>query len=242
MCLEIDSQSLSKTNHKTWETKLLALILLFIYLDMAHLFLSLLLGLSICCPAQAFLALRDKSFNRDTKDLKKTKVAFTVEDQFKKAPKEESFITYADMEAIVPTRQITAIDTAQTIGSKILQKATRSFIDSDWVKNNPLFKTVKSMEQSTQVGVAIQESKDSKNSNPRIKDTEHNVNFNIQAFKQEAIIKYKGFIDSVVEYKMNENAFNISFEEKLSENSSIALRHQNNSFEQKQWVQYQIRW
>ncbi len=184
--------------------------------------------------AQASLALRSKNFSplRATKSAKKL-VNFSQ--QQLKSPHSNDLISYEDVNSIIPT-DVTEADNGSNIGSKIFQKSAKRIMDSSFIKNSFLFRAAKKMENSAQMGVSIKEA----NTNPAEENIEHKFNFNIEAFKQEACIKYTGYVDSKIEYKAGENTLNVSFEEKLSENSKIALTHQNNPIEQKQFLQYEL--
>jgi hypothetical protein len=188
---------------------------------------------SVCVNAQAINALRGKKFTSAIQNNKRKELNLNREFVTQgKAP----IITKSEMAEIMPTDLQTTQD-GKLVSSRILSKAAQFFSKSSFIQNSFLMKTAKKVEKKTSLEMNIAD-EDTKELQP----IEHKFNFDIQALKGEARLLYSGFIDSKVEYRTTNNTVQFSVEEHLSNNSKIALLHENNNQEHKQLLQYQIQW
>lgn len=183
--------------------------------------------------AMANNALRGKNFTgMNTAE----KVELQVNSEMMQKPVETG-LTRADVATVIPT-DMPSVANGNTVRDRILNRSINSILKSPMVMNNFFMKAAKKVEQTANMSVNTKEAA-SKKGEP---ETEHKFNFNVEAFKREARLSYSGYIDSKIEYKMQDNSIRVSVEESLSKNSKIAVTHLTNSTEQKQLLMYQLNW
>lgn len=190
--------------------------------------------------------LRGKNFS-GTEDSKE-RVELQVNSELTRKHIDGNKITTADVAAVIPT-DIPANSSEELVRDKIIQRSLSSFLKSPIIANSFLMKTAKSVEQSTSIGTTT---KAEQSAQPTEKakviaasqtpETEHNFKFNVEAFKAEARLSYSGYVNSKLEYKMQDNSIRLSVEEKLSNTSRIALTHLTTQLEQRQYLYYQVSW
>jgi hypothetical protein len=122
--------------------------------------------------------------------------------------------------------------------NQLVQNTANKIMKSEIVKDSFLMKTARTVEKSTKMDVAI---KQKGLSNPN-QEIEHKFKIDVQALQGSAKIQYSGLVDSRIEYQAMNSTFTVSLEEKLSNNSKIALTHLNDREQTRQLLQYQLNW
>ncbi len=196
--------------------------------------ITFLICLILSAPALANMALRGKSFSSNAPD--EERVELSVNQEFVDRGRDVS-LSKNDVAKVVPLDLRTTND-GNAIRDKILLHSANSIVKSEMVKNSFLFKTAQKVQKSAKVDMSIKPVK----TVFRPKPIEHKFNVDVQAFKKEARLTYKGYVDSRIEYKMETDSLYFLVEEKLSDNSKIAFSHQKNLREQRQLVRYQVSW
>ena len=74
------------------------------------------------------------------------------------------------------------------------------------------------------------------------KPLEHKFDFKVEALKKEAKIIYKGYVDSKVQYNHTDESLNISVQESLSKNATLALSHQSDRTDTRQMLNFKMNW
>lgn len=192
--------------------------------------------LSLSClslSAHASFALRGKSFTPKCK--KQGRKEFKINKGLQ--VNSEPTLTTEDVAAIVPTDMQTTND-GNSVRDRILQNSATAFFNSSMMKNTFLMKTAKKVESSTKMDMAVKE----KAKVAGEEETEHKFKFDVQALKTEAKFIYQGYIDSKVQYNAGNDSLLVSIEEKLSDNSKIALSHTKDREQSRQLLQYEISW
>lgn len=194
-----------------------------------------LLGLSgLCSQAQGNLALRSKAFNfHCTKQAQRKEFKINQ----KKVEGRKGFFTKENLESLLP-RDLGRNDNGNSAGSKILRQSAQSIINSPLIQDTFLFKTAKKVEDSTKVEMDLKQ----EGRSPAQNVVDHKVNFDIQALKQEARLRYDGYINSKIEYRAANSSLEFSIEERLSSRSKIAISHTSDQAENRQLLQYQLTW
>ena len=199
--------------------------------------LCILITSFLSSPCLAGFALRSKAFSPEVSEQKVRK-EFKIDERMKKKLAPE--ISKEDIAAIVPTDMETT-NNGQQVRDNILRRLGNSIMKSDMIKNSFLMKTAKKVEKKTKMDMSVEQEVRGP-TNAAKKSIDHKFKFDIQALKGEAKIVYSGLIDSRVEYRTNNNTINVFIEEKLSENSKIALHHQKDQEQSRQLIQYEINW
>lgn len=201
-------------------------------------FLTQFICLFCCClmslSAHASNALRGKNFSSNQPSAERKEL--NINKEFVKHGREVGISTN-DVAAVIPTN-LSTTNKGNYVRDRILIKSANSIAKSPMIHNSFLMKTAKKVEKKTAVGMNIKSTPTVTNAAP----IEHKFKFNLKAFKKEARISYSGYVDSKVEYKAKDDSFHFSIEEKLSKNSKIALTHQKNRFDKRQFLHYQLSW
>ena len=196
--------------------------------------ITILTCLGLSSTAFANGSLRGKSFSPIPQEDKLQEL--NLNQEFVKTGRDIG-ISNADVGKVVPLNLRTTND-GNFVRDQILLKSASSVANSDFIKNNALFKSAKNLEKAAKVDMNIKPVKTVLAPNP----TEHKFNIDVQAFKKEARLTYKGYVESLIEYKGETDSFRFMVEEKLSKNSKIVLTHTKNHHEKRQLVQYQVSW
>lgn len=188
----------------------------------------------LCSQAQGNLALRSKAFHDECpKVVQKKELKISQ----KKIEGRKGFFSKENLEALLPS-DLGHQDNGDSAGSKIFRQSAQSLMNSPLIANSFLFRTAKKVESSTKVEMAIK----GEGRNPAQQEIDHKVNFDVQALKQQAQVRYDGYINSKIEYRAAESAIEFSVEETLSQNSKIALTHTTDREQSLQLLQYQLTW
>lgn len=193
--------------------------------------------LALTCSAmsaQASMALRGKSFNQQSSQEQVTEL--NIHREFVKQGRKVGF-DKSDIAAIIPTN-IPTTNKGRFVRDQILLKTGSSIAKSHYIRDNFITRAAKKIEKKAAVDIKIKAKPTIANKKP----VEHKFKFDLQAFKKEARMIYTGYLKSKVEYKAKEDIFQFSVEEQLSKNSRIALSHEKNRIEKRQFLHYQVNW
>ncbi|MEM7647507.1 MAG: hypothetical protein AAF203_11395 [Pseudomonadota bacterium] len=188
-------------------------------------------------PCLANIALRAKSFSPLCESRNGKREHFKVDPRVAEVSKDEG-LTNEDIKAVFPMDLRTTDNSAQ-VRDKVLRRTAKSLMESPLVKNSKLFRTAKKVEKSTKVGMEIKETKKKAVGKPPL---QHKFDVNVQALKGQARLTYKGYLNSKVEYHAGSDRVEIAIEENLGTNSKIALSHQKDRWESRQFLHYQLNW
>ncbi|MCB0378005.1 MAG: hypothetical protein KDD33_05890 [Bdellovibrionales bacterium] len=184
--------------------------------------------------AQASIAFRSKNF---APQAEKAQSTHELDLSAHHSVQGRQIISSDDLKKVIPLDK-SADGNADLMKQKIFSKTASSLMKSHFMQKSVFGKTVSSVQQNTKMGMAIKgEKKPGQN-----KAIEHKIDFQVQALQGRAKLSYKGLVDSRVEYLGNEGALNVVIEEKLSENSKIALSHKSQSQGTQQMVNFQVNW
>lgn len=183
--------------------------------------------------AQASIALRGKNFSsiqaqEESQSLDLTNRKFVKE--------QRQLISKEDLEKFIPLNANNQND-AELMKRQLISKASKSLMKSAVFQRSLLGRTAKKVKKSTKVEMAVKGQGTASQ-----KETDHKVDFQIQALKQKAHLTYQGFVDSKLEYLADEGSLNLAIEEQLSQNSKIALSHKSLNNESRQMVNFQVNW
>ena len=187
--------------------------------------------------AHASLALRGKDFSekaahRSHSNYKGKEVNFQRD-----YVKGRDGITSKDLAQIVPYH-LRATSDGDLVKEELFKKTASTFLKSSIIQESFLGKTVKKAQKATKVDMEIKEAPTVATEKP----IEHKFDFQVDALKGEAKINYHGFVDSKIIYDHDVAGLNVYLEDKLSENSKIALSHQRHPEGSRQMVNFEMNW
>lgn len=191
-------------------------------------------------------ALRAKAFRPELAEIYKQQ---ELNIDRKQIQGRKSILSKENFNAIAPLNLRTTND-GNLVRDEILKKTGNAIVKSRFIQESFLMKTAKRVENKTKMDLSIKSKKTTEGrvtSSTNAKSVaepsiEHKFKFDVQALQKHAKLIYSGFVDSRIEYRAENDQFKISLEEKLSENSKIALTHDKNSFGSQQYVQYNLSW
>jgi len=139
--------------------------------------------------------------------------------------------------------------------SRVMAKAGIAVMNSQtaqrWIrsqKDNFLVQTARNLEADFNFKDDEEPTSESKKNNaPKYfnayhRNMDHHLKFDMQTLKGRAIVKYQGVVNSQLEYHAGANVLRFSITEKITQNSQIALTHQKDRFEDRQFLQYHMSW
>lgn len=185
--------------------------------------------------AQAHLALRGKDFSETSAHRSKSNYKGKEVDFKRDYVKGREGITSNDVAQIVPYHLRNTND-GDLVKDELLKKTASTIFKSSLIQNSFLGKTVKQAQTATKMDMELKSDATIATEAP----TEHKFDFQLEALKGEAKITYTGFVDSKILY--NASGVNIFIEDKLSDNSKIALSHQNLPEGSRQMVNFEMNW
>lgn len=139
---------------------------------------------------------------------------------------DESSITNQDLMLFFPNS--VAVGTSDSnLKNQILDKSFQSFLSGKMTPDAQIFKTVKAIEKSMQVEVALP--KESK------KDVEHKFGFLTQPFQKIIELKYSGLVDAKLNFK-EDTGLTAQIDHKLGSGKTFRLQHLSGKNDEKSTV------
>lgn len=100
-----------------------------------------------------------------------------------------------DVASIIPYHRLQQGDTGQILQRKILDQSVNSFLKSDMIQQSGVGQAAKSVEDGVKTDIAFGGGKDS--------DVQHKFSVQYQAFQNEARIRYSGYANLNLRYRMD---------------------------------------
>lgn len=126
-------------------------------------------------------------------------------------------VTEADVEKIIPHRELAAGSSGALVATQILDHSLSSFFNSPEVRNSDFGKTAKEVEQSMEGEAAFGgEEKGS---------TRHVFKFAMRAAQAKAELEYSGLTNAQLSYIVSQSKMNLEVHEDLSLGTKVVFNH-----------------
>jgi len=171
--------------------------------------INICLGISCCLLAQESLAALASYSPVQEIDFSAIKKVETV-----------NKITAEDVREVIPTT-IRPTNDAGEVGTQIVDYSVNNFLNSPMVRNTSLGKTATKVEKTMQADVALGTPTVDENGKPGI---QHKLNFAMQPAQALAQVKYSGFLNANLNYRVNNQELNVEMKRRLDHATEVIVQ------------------